>query len=204
MLSIVCSITTHFYSKISTTKINKWAWGTFDISICVQLISHTHTGYKQQWERTQYVSVITVHVCNPRTYIEKQIAYRIKRLVWLDLLKAERCPKRYWQRPRSQLTARVVCSWSAFFVLYRGEPFVVDVFMTTPKMSTYLLAVCVTDFLEFASNISHGILVSCDVCLISTTTTTTIIIIVIINTIIIVIVSSAPSPPPPPPPTPPP
>ena len=42
VFSVLYSVTTHSYSKIFNTKINKWVWGTFGISACIQLnITHT-------------------------------------------------------------------------------------------------------------------------------------------------------------------
>ena len=82
MLSVLCSLTTHFYGKISTTKINEWASGTFDISTCILLISHIHwlwtpvTKGPSIYQLSQFTYVIHVYIC-----IQKQIAYKIKSII---------------------------------------------------------------------------------------------------------------------------
>ena len=48
------SVTTHFYSKIFNTKINKWVWGTFDISTYIYV--HTHT-LEAGWRQLEVLGV---------------------------------------------------------------------------------------------------------------------------------------------------
>ena len=59
MLPILYSIATHSIVKFPTIKVNKWAWGTFDISTSIQLMAHTLV-INTTGERAQHISVITV------------------------------------------------------------------------------------------------------------------------------------------------
>ena len=88
------SVTTHSYSNIFNTKINKWVWGTFEYQHLYTIKYYTYISYtlvmNTSGKRAQHIYIyqLSQFTCNIPVCIQLAIAYKIKKaLICSSILK---------------------------------------------------------------------------------------------------------------------